>query len=72
MHLEKNMGTADRIIRPVIAAGILAVYAGGRVKGKAAIGLLILSGIFIATSALGWCPAYKAVGIDIIPGGGEI
>ncbi len=66
MTLEKNMGTLDRIVRPTLAAGIIAAYAIGNLKGKSAIGLLALSGIFITTSAVGWCPAYAAVGIDTI------
>ncbi len=66
MTLEKNMGTVDRIIRPTLAAGIIAAYAAGKIKGKVAIGLLALSGIFIATSSVGWCPAYAATGIDTI------
>lgn len=66
MIVEKNMGTVDRIIRPTLAAGIIAAYATGKIKGNAAIGLLALSGIFIATSTVGWCPAYAATGIDTI------
>lgn len=66
MTLEKNMGTVDRIVRPTLAAGFIAAYALGKLKGKAAIGLLALSGIFIATSSVGWCPAYAATGINTI------
>ncbi len=66
MTLEKNMGTVDRIIRPALAAGIIAAYAAGKIKGNAAIGLLALSGIFIATSSVGWCPVYAATGIDTV------
>lgn len=66
MTVEKNMGMLDRIIRPTLATGIIAVYTAGKIKGNAAIGLLALSGIFIATSSVGWCPAYAAVGINTI------
>ncbi len=67
MNLKKNMGMADRIIRPTLGAGIIAAYAAGKIKGKAATGLLVLSGIFLVTSFIGWCPAYEAAGIDSIP-----
>ncbi len=64
MNLQKNMGKADRIIRPALALGVISAYAAGKIKGKTAVGLLVLSGIFLATSAVGWCPAYQAVGIS--------
>ena len=66
MEIEKNMGVADRIIRSTVAAGIIAAYATGKICGKTSIGLLAFSGIFLATSAVGWCPAYAAVGVDTV------
>lgn len=60
------MGTADRIIRPALAAAAMTASATGRVKRKTAIALLCLSAIFIATSSVGWCPAYQAAGISTI------
>ncbi len=62
------MGTLDRIIRPTLAVAIIAAYALGKIKGNAAKGLLVLSGIFLATSTVGYCPAYAVVGIDTIEG----
>ncbi len=47
------MGTVDRIIRPTLAAGIITAYVTGKLKGNAAFGLLVLSGIFIATRSVG-------------------
>lgn len=64
MHLEKNMGVTDRIVRTTLAAGFIGTYASGKVKGFLGIGLLVLSGVFLITSATGYCPAYQAVGID--------
>jgi hypothetical protein len=40
MELYKNMGIADRIIRPVAAAIIIAASANGKIKGPLEIGLL--------------------------------
>jgi len=56
--VEKNMGTADRVIRTIIALVILALYINGSLSGALAIILLIIAAIFIATSIVGFCPAY--------------
>lgn len=64
MELHKNMGLADRIIRPIAAACIIAAVANRKIKGPLETGLLFLSGIFLITAATGSCPAYEAAGID--------
>ncbi len=64
MKLEKNMGGADRIIRTALATGMIAAYSTGKFKGIAGISLLVLSGIFMITSAASSCPVYEALGID--------
>jgi hypothetical protein len=56
--VEKNMGTADRVIRTIIALVILALYINGSLSGALGIILLIIAAIFIATSIVGFCPAY--------------
>ncbi len=68
MKLEKNMGLGDRIIRPTLAAGMVAAFITGKVKGIAGIGLLALAAIFTVTSTFGSCPVYQALGIDTITG----
>lgn len=70
--MEKNMGFADRIIRPTLAAVIVAAYASGKVKGIAGIGLLALATMFAVTSAFGSCPVYQAVGVDTVTEGERI
>ncbi len=66
MTIEKNMGLADRIIRPTLAAAIVTAYASSKVKGATGIGLLALATVFTITSTVGWCPLYQALGIDTI------
>ena len=66
MNLKKNMGTADRIIRPTLAAGIITLIATDVIKGTPAKILAGLSVIFIGTSSIGWCPAYAALGVDTV------
>lgn len=56
--MKKNMGTADRVIRIIIAAIIAALYFSGQITGTLAIILGIVAIAFLVTSLIGWCPAY--------------
>lgn len=58
MKLNKNMGTADRVIRLVLAALFLVLYFTGIVPGVLGIILLILAVVFILTSIVSFCPLY--------------
>ena len=54
----KNMGTADRLIRTVLALIVLALYFTGQITGLAAIILGIFAAIFLLTSLVAFCPLY--------------
>jgi len=56
--MVKNMGTVDRIVRVVLAALIVILYFTGVISGWLAILLGILAVVFLATSALAFCPLY--------------
>lgn len=56
--MKKNMGLIDRIIRLVLAAVVGVLYFTGQITGTAAIILGIFALIFVATSAIGFCPLY--------------
>lgn len=56
--MTKNMGTADRVIRAVLAVLIIVLYFTGQITGTAAVILGIVAVAFLATSAIGWCPLY--------------
>ncbi len=56
--MKKNMGTADRIIRVVLALLVVVLYLAGQITGIAAILLGIVALIFLVTSAIGFCPLY--------------
>lgn len=58
-----NMGSADRIIRPLIAIIFIALYFTGTVTGTIGIVLLVLAGVFLLTSVVGMCPLYTLFGI---------
>ena len=70
--MEKNMGIADRIIRPSLALGFIALFATKKVTGAAGIALLTFAGIFLATSSVGYCPAYDLAGIESISEGEKV
>jgi len=56
--MNKNMGTADRLIRTVLALVVLALYFTGQISGLAAIILGIFAVIFLLTSLISFCPLY--------------
>lgn len=61
--MKKNMGTADRIIRILIAALIAVLYFTGTISGVWATVLLVVAGIFVLTSFVSFCPLYAPFGI---------
>jgi len=62
--MKKNMGNADRIIRILLAVVFAALYFTGIVTGTAGLVLVVLGGIFVATSFISFCPLYTLVGIN--------
>ena len=54
----KNMGTADRVIRTVLALIVIALYFTGKITGVTAIILGIVAVIFLLTSLITFCPLY--------------
>ncbi len=58
------MGTIDIAIRLLVAAAVIILYFTNIISGTIAIILLILSGVFILTSLLNFCPLYLPFGIN--------
>ena len=56
--MKKNMGTMDKAIRIIAAVLVVALYFSNVISGFWAIILLIVSGVFIATSFMSFCPLY--------------
>lgn len=52
------MGFADKVIRISAAVVIAVLYFTGIISGTLAIILLIIAGILILTSFVGFCPLY--------------
>ena len=62
--MKKNMGKTDRIIRIVVAFAIIAAWAAGLIQGLPLVILGTFAVIFLATSAIRWCPAYLPFGLS--------
>ncbi|MCX7877678.1 MAG: DUF2892 domain-containing protein [Ignavibacteria bacterium] len=62
--MKKNMGSADRITRILVAVLIVILYFTGQISGTAAVILLIIAAAFILTSSVGSCPLYLPLGIS--------
>ncbi len=62
--MKKNMGTADRVLRAILAVVVAILYFAGQISGTAAVILGILAVIFLLTSAVGFCPLYAPFGIS--------
>ncbi len=62
--MKKNMANLDRIIRTLLVAGVVILYATGVISGTLAVILAIMSVIFLVTSFTGLCPLYSLLGIS--------
>lgn len=65
--MKKNMGSADRIIRLIIAAVIAILFFSNIISGTLGIVLLVLAGVFTLTSFISFCPLYVPLGITTCP-----
>ncbi|HPF10918.1 MAG TPA: DUF2892 domain-containing protein [Flavobacteriaceae bacterium] len=62
--MKKNMGTADKAVRILLAVVIAILYFTGYIPGTLGLVLLILAGIFVLTSLVSFCPLYAPLGIN--------
>jgi hypothetical protein len=62
--MKKNMGTADKTIRLLVAAVIAVLYFTGNISGTLGIVLLVVAIVFALTSFMSFCPLYKPFGIN--------
>ncbi len=64
--MKKNMGTADKAIRILVAVVIAVLYFTNVISGTLAIVLGILAVVFILTSFISFCPLYLPFGINTL------
>lgn len=62
--MKPNMGSADRIVRVLLAVVFSILYFTGTVTGTFGVVLLILGGVFLLTSVVSFCPLYAPFGIS--------
>jgi len=62
--MKRNMGTADRVIRILVAVLVAWAWYTGRISGTLAIVLLVIACVFILTSFIGFCPGYLPFGLS--------
>jgi hypothetical protein len=62
--MKKNMGTADKSIRLIIAVIIGVLYYMGTISGTLGIILLVVAGVFVLTSFISFCPLYAPFGMS--------
>lgn len=65
--MKKNMGNLDRIVRVAVALIVAVLYFSQIITGTLATVLLVLGGIFVATSFVSFCPLYTLVGFSTCP-----
>lgn len=62
--MKKNMGSADRVIRIILAAIFAILYFTGTVPGTLGLVLVIVGAVFLLTSLVSFCPLYAIVGLN--------
>lgn len=62
--MNRNLGTADRVTRVVLAVGAVAWAAALGWSSTGAIVLLVLAAVLGATAAIAFCPLYRLIGLS--------
>ncbi|MFT6998382.1 MAG: hypothetical protein ACJAQ4_002143 [Cryomorphaceae bacterium] len=65
--MKRNMGSADRIVRVLIAAVVATLFFTNVISGIFGIVLLVLAGVFVLTSLVSFCPLYTLFGFRTCP-----
>ena len=62
--MKQNMGTADRVIRTLLAVVVAVLYFTHVIGGTLALILGIIAVVFLLTSLVSRCPTYVPFGIS--------
>lgn len=63
MHMERNEGPIDRIVRLVVAILFIVANVAGWVTGIVGLVLAVLAGMLLSSVVSGHCPLYVMLGI---------
>jgi hypothetical protein len=58
------MGGTDKVIRIILAVVFAVLFFTKTVTGTLGIVLVVLGGVFLATSVISFCPLYTLVGMN--------
>ena len=61
--MKKNMGTIDKAFRLIVAMVVVILFFTKVISGTVGIILLVLAGVFVLTSIIGFCPLYPVFGL---------
>lgn len=61
------MGNVDRFIRITLAVIVAILFYSNVINGTLGIVLLVLAGVFVLTSFVGFCPLYALFGLNTCP-----
>jgi hypothetical protein len=61
--MKKNVGMIDKVIRILIAVVLVVLFFTHVITGTIGIILLVLSGVFVLTSLISFCPLYLPFGL---------
>ena len=64
--MKKNISSADRVLRFIIAAIIVTLYFTNIVTGTLALVLLVVAAVLMLTVFIGVCPLYSLFGISTL------
>jgi hypothetical protein len=65
--MKKNMGTADKLIRLIVAAELAFLFYNGTITGTIGIVVVVIAAVFALTSLVSFCPLYTLLGINTCP-----
>lgn len=65
--MKKNMGTADKLIRLIVAAVLTFLFYNGTITGTLGIVVVVIAAVFALTSLVSFCPLYTLLGINTCP-----
>jgi hypothetical protein len=65
--MKKNMGTADKLIRLIVAAVLTFLFYNGTITGTLGIVVVVIAAVFALTSLVSFCPLYNLLGINTCP-----
>lgn len=62
--MKVNMGSADRMVRLMVAVVLTVLYLSKIVTGTLGAVALVVAGIFLLTSLVRFCPLYTLLGMN--------